>query len=410
MRSPFLLLLLALSSIATGQESEFEARAKEIQKALPEELAAMFKRSEEVVAETLKSIPDDLRSRLEKSFEASLGSTRPPEAFHLHLAAPFALLIEESSTWEGELVGRRHAARLNALNAAVEAEIGSSKPVAPNKPLTIVLFRSAETYRRYLTGHTGSISQSRIIASHTELEHDRMFIHAEQSAAHLFHEATHLLIAAHRHVHAAHHAGSLWFEEGLAEWFAAGRRHRRVASGDRSWQFGGLNFSCLIDLERAVNQSETLTLRELLDATIATRDGWLASTTGDKVRVAYAQAWALLHFLHHYRIDAEGRVQFGHDGRLGDGTYRNGLRRYVAFQLNGKDGRPHISRAAFQEALELDDDGLDRLEAEFLDWIRWLIRKRHLEAFRDGRIVGHSHHVDRHGVRKGRPDDDLLRR
>ena len=367
-------------------EKYFHLRAQENGKALPADIGAAL------------DAADEHEGNADRRRDHPIPPVvRKPKRFHLLAERPYAVCVEMGGDIDVEQVAAQKMERLQALARAVGKELGSDDPVYPDRPLTIVFLREARAHRRYLQGSTGLVARS--LVSHAEPEKRRVVLHMGAKDSALFHEVTHLLLAAHRRAPGAHHGLPLWFEEGFAEWMSSGRPITK--NGVEHWEFGLFLAPRALDLERRGSEDRLLSLKELLDATIATRDGWL-ETDSHKLSTAYAQGWALVHFLKHYEADADGRVVFGVDGRLGTGRYMDGWRRWLTFQVGGKNGRPYSGRAAFQEALRLDDEGLERAANAYRKWSLWLGRKAKLQHVANGRVI--------RGNRRGRSDDDLLPR
>lgn len=391
-----LAVLLLSTATVTGQG--FHARSAAIAKALPAEIS--------------QALDEAARHHL-KTYEAlkkqGLSPTRPkpiqkPRRFHVLAERPFAVCVEVYDGIEAELVAVQRMGRLQELARAFRTQTKCISPVDIDRPLTIVLLREEAAHRAYLQAMTGFRASS--LVSHAEMDKRRVVAHVGSRDRTLFHETTHLLLQAYRRSPGAHHALPLWFEEGFADWMGRGRR--TLKAGKESWEFGLLHKDHVAFLARTEAEGRLLSIRELIDATVATRDGWLASNSR-RLWIAYAQGWALVHLLKHYDVDDGGHVVFGADGKLGRGRYADGWDRWVAYQVHGKDGRPWSGRAAFQEAFGLDDAGLDRLATECRAWIRWLTRKINLEQIKHGRVIAWHRAVLR-DRRVGVKDDDLLRR
>ena len=397
--------LLVLPLTAPSQDpATFDDAAGQMAKTLPEQIAATFSVADEVERRLLAREDTDAgRAQVRRR----LPMARAPKAYHLETEPPFAVFVEVADDWDAAAVARRHASLLRAYHETFLQAVGKRAIATPNRPHAVIVFRHKKTNTRYLAGFLRRIPEQ--IATHTELDQRRMTIWGRDSRPQLLHEATHLLAMAYRRVHPAPHALPIWFEEGLAEWLPGDAPRGDPVTGQSPPLFGGLSEHVIKTLVLTRSLKSNLTLRQLLDATVATRIDWMRR--GDRRWAAsYAQGAALLHFLHHYDVDAEGRVKFGAGGFLGIGRHRAGLRRYVEFALDGKNGRFHGSRAAFQEALDLEDEQLDELAARFERWTRWVLHKHRKQALIDGRIVAWTHHTDSDGASVGQPTDDVLPR
>ncbi len=353
MKHGVVLLLLASAAAAQG----FQERAAAIAQALPKEIAR----------------------QLDK--HGSGDGRRRPRSFLLLARAPFALCVERRDAAKDAALADRTMERLQAFDGAFNGFMGTGPVADTGPPLTVVLLQNRAVYEAYLKGMTGTHAE---FLSHYEPLTRRVVLHRNAPSKDLCHEATHLLLAASRKVTGAPHGLPLWFEEGLAEWMAGGRL--QVVNGARHWTPGALQRSHVATAAAALADDRHLSLKQLLDATVATRDGWLENGDKHTLQVAYAQSWSLFHFLNHYAVDRSGRVAY-HGGRLGPGIYKAGLGRYAALQINGRDGRPFSGRPAFQRALELSDAQVAQLEQAYHRWIRWTARKVAKGQVRDGRLV-----------------------
>ena len=117
----------------------------------------------------------------------------------------------------------------------------------------------------------------------------------------------------------------------------------------------------------------------------------------------YAQGWMLIYFLNYFKVDAEGYVQIDTKEKPVEGIYRAGWEKYVGMELNGKTGK-----AAFMEALGIDESGLKEMADHFDKYQRWILRKISLRQTKDKRLVPALKWRNRRGELNGEKEDDLL--
>ncbi|MAG54789.1 MAG: hypothetical protein CMJ83_00705, partial [Planctomycetes bacterium] len=367
---------------------------------------AGFARARERTDEIIARLPKSVRDSMGKSFRKLTGPD--PTGFSVHVAKPFLVLVERDPSWDEALVASQTIlAPLSGLEDLLQSRYPGlpSRPAAV-RPLSVVMLRSRDAYRQYVFGRLGHTTVTQL--AHTEPDQRRLIVHRDTKLKTIVHEGTHLLLEAWRSVRPEHHARPLWFEEGFADWI--GGCTWRVSNNRKQLDVARVRPELVTAFSGPLFQANYLTLKQVLDATIATRDGWFSETDGSRrVQLAYAQGWALVHFLHWFDVDDAGFAKLPKPGSLPMGRHLPGFRRYLALQMQGRDGHAWGSRVAFQAAMGLDDAGLARMSQDYVSWLRFLSRKVAQKAVRDGQIVPWNAHTDARGEVAGEPEDDRLR-
>jgi hypothetical protein len=159
-----------------------------------------------------------------------------------------------------------------------------------------------------------------------------------------------------------------WLEEGLACWMEGTRMNRDgQPTAFRPWR----NFERWNEARNAVTGERTLTLRELLE----TSPQECLEEGKDELLTYYAQAWALVHFLH----DAEnGRYREGLQAMVRDAAEGKLVERLQASRFAGdgatarRAARARTGPLALREYVE---PNLDRLEVQYDQFLRDITRR-----------------------------------
>ena len=286
------------------------------------------------------------------------------DAFHLHTAKPYLLLVQRDTTGMEQKIGAEWSDVLLSLQATFYPMLAEGTGAhAPRGPIPVIILRDNAEYTKYQRRNDNSAPVTS--GGHYEPWSNRLVVYrskTEQERETLFHEGTHQLVEA-----AMKTAGTdkgmrqaFWFSEGIADYF--GGHSREWDGAEKRWRFipGTINPERIDTLVKSKERGNLFTLAELLEyRRIHYVQDKNNPRLSDKVLNGYAQGWGLCFLLANWK----------------EGKYRPDFIRYVRDEFEGKSGK-----AAFEAVF--NKVGLAELEKEFLAMIDELGK-----AKKDGRIV-----------------------
>jgi hypothetical protein len=306
---------------------------------------------------------------------ADLRTLLPTTRFRPWYHLPFVMLVEQDAGWEESEAALPIARTLLGLRRAFFGLYGDALGIRPDdqRAVPVVLFKTREGYHRYL-----ALRRQRDVLgteAHFEPKDERLVLHAQCAVSTILHEGTHQLVRANVRAPLDTYAQSLWFHEGIAEWFAGSVQTGEDPDGVPRYEAGLLllpdvepgQFLGPLAILRGAAPSERVPLATLAGIMLESRDK-LAAQGADgarKIRHLYAEGWFLIYFLNRFNADAEGRVDLGAPGK-----YRDLWVRYLRGEIRGASGRK-----AFMDALTDAGVPLERLERERELWLAFVLRK-----------------------------------
>jgi hypothetical protein len=140
---------------------------------------------------------------------------------------------------------------------------------------------------------------------------------------------------------------SVWFREGLAEYFGSA-----VKKGD-SWEPFALNVYRLMAWKMILARKlDVWTLKDLLN--VRNNAGFRVPGKGHMGSQFYGQSWAFVYFLNHYK----------------DGKYRDKFLEYFKREVHGESGL-----AVFKEVFGVEEVEGSEMEKEFTEYCEELLKK-----------------------------------
>ncbi len=255
-----------------------------------------------------------------------------------------------------------------SLLATWRAKFGDEVPLAPPLLLPPVVFLHTEAdYARYLQRHEQVVVTS---AGHYEHGERRIFVYASEEhwqRTVIFHEGTHMLfdLANTNDSPEAQSRQSMWFSEGIAEYFGGhgATGETDPASGLPVFEPGRINTTRIDSMALAMKANRLIPFRDLLSIT---REQWGADHKTKRFwsELTYAQGWALVYFLNHF------------DG----GRYAKDFLGYMKEELKGESGVAAFSRVFGRHDLE-------RVGKEYFEYLAYIIEMHGKGRIRDGKIV-----------------------
>ena len=330
-------------------------------------------------------------------------------SFDARTFRPYLILVERDSGWKEGKVAKEKA---NALTQLYETFYGKYRNDLNLKDITddvvpVVLFRKMETYRLYAQKR-GADSGA---VGHFEGSTGRLMVNEGTSIDTIFHEGTHQLIHFNTKKNQRQDGPqktwaqrSYWFEEGVAEYF--GGNHRFVDK-DRidgwGYEIGLLHIGRIEQWRK--DEHKAFKLWDLLSLKYTNRESHKATDNEDLNLFAYSQGWFLVYFLEKFKLEKDGYVVIGENGK-----YRDRWIKYFRGELEGYTGRQF-----FLECMELtkpdgslDQAKYDAFEAEFLAYFEWVNRKIAMKQVKDRKFVPWNEVVNKRGQKYGEREDDLL--
>ncbi|MAG31027.1 MAG: hypothetical protein CL908_09075 [Deltaproteobacteria bacterium] len=331
--------------------------------------------------------------------------------FHVKIGKPYVVFVEVRETWDPVQVAEQDVlGPLLGLDRAFRAEYQKKYALADlDDPLAVLYLRDGESYSQYQFAGGGFSTFLNFWNAHYDAHQNLLVLNGDTRTSTRFHEAAYQLLQVYSKVDTK--LQSVWFQQGIANWFAgAGRSFDKV---EKRWNYtlGRLNEDAIKTLGGWLKVKQQLTLEQLLaykpdkKATVEWKLG-----LGWRQELVAAQGCYLIHFLRDFDVDDEGLVKIGTDATPVIGRYRAGWERYQGFELQGVDGKPHIGKAAFMGALALDDPGFQRLAKEYDAYLEFIVRKQVLRQIQGKRLIPWHDYVNKRGEKAGTKDDDRLKK
>ena len=187
---------------------------------------------------------------------------------------------------------------------------------------------------------------------------------------------------------------SLWFEEGLAEWWAGLKTGQRWPS-IQNW--GSLP-------KHLLEAKQCLDLEALLNTTSATERLWVASHEHRQVTSARAQAWVLMEFLASFALTKKGTVLLHPEDASPPGIYG---KRWAAFLKTQLRSGGLVSRKALMTALAPTPSERKTLRKHATQYREWCRAKATWGQWATGRLLPFDS-PDLEGQRRPQASDDRL--
>lgn len=238
-----------------------------------------------------------------------------PKPFMGFAIKPYVLFVQCAIEGNEEKIAKETASQLAQLQEDFIKEFGSFLKLDTSKKdklIKVILLRSFEDYNHYNRVRDPERDKVNFAVAHYEpdtrrlvvpLDVGKFFAEIEDSEygrrAVMFHEGTHQLIhtfSDHKHLSAY---GSMWSDEGVAEFFGG---HTIDAEG--KYHFRKLNMARLPDLLRMQTRAERLTLREMIQWTRHRQAEAEQKEPREAMRRSigvYALGWAFVEFLNNYK-------------------------------------------------------------------------------------------------------------
>ena len=295
-----------------------------------------------------------------------------PDRFAIHTSTrmyPFVLVGEKHTEVQLSFLFKHYEDLLPKLINTFKAEFGDPLGLGPIRDrLLIVLYTRRETYDAWWRRGNGKPAPLDVSGVYSQLDKrvtiffdtDRVLPPASPKEV-LFHEAVHQIIH-YYHLQRAKESrpAAWWFQEGMGNYFEG-----YYESGGETILRTSAATSRLPMAKEMVSGERTkfINLVQLLTWTVddiwaflnqgpqGAKDAMNNSHQQEVIKYAYAQSWALVHFLIH----------------AGDGIYRPFFLEYFRSELEGRGGRDEFDRLfkLHHEGLELSE-----LENRFIKYVQ----------------------------------------
>ena len=232
--------------------------------------------------------------------------------FSVFVHKPYVFIVQRASAGFEDRVASKWNDVLQQLLETFYGEYGEGANLTPiTKPTPIVILRKASEYTKYMVRNdTDDQSLTPVTsAGHFEPGTGRMICYESTEQAErttLFHEGTHQIVSwAMRRALGAGARQSLWFSEGLADYF--GGHAPAVRDGKTVYVPGRINEGRIDTLVKSKAREDLFSFEDLLayPRSQYVRDN-TDPTKSRKVLNAYAQGWALCYFLQTWKKEKYG--------------------------------------------------------------------------------------------------------
>ena len=320
---------------------------------------------------------------------------------------PYVIIIERDKGWqETDVIQQKSEPLLELLRSFYEsyAEVLGLKEI--EKPVPVVIFKKLNAYLDYAKRR--GVSPQAI--GHFEHETGRLILSDETETDTLLHEGTHQIIAFNTSNASANFlARPYWFEEGIAEFFAAS--FRTVDPKTKAWRY---EIGNLLQVGRLNGWQQTkkkaYKLYDLMGLTYRDRQKNTSAGDEDLNQFAYSQGWFLIYFLNNFDVDAEGVVKIGAPGK-----YKKPWLEFFKKTFAGRWDRDTLlgCLGMLKPDGKLDEAKFAVLEGEFNAYFEWVNRKIAMSSsghIKERRLVPWTETVSRKGNKTGEKVDDMLKK
>jgi hypothetical protein len=284
-------------------------------------------------------------------------------AFDAFPRKPYVVIVQRDADYDTKDVGERWGEVLMQLRETFLARFRKLDLPPMDRPTPLLLLRYDTDYVKYLRrGDTeGRPSTMTTSDAHFEPFSKRLVtwkdpdgrgtntprvVSEEEVRTILFHEGTHQLVDYYTKTRASNLDESLWFSEGIADYFGGHGRSWDETSGRWRYEPGLINVERVARVGDAKAGNFLFKIRDLL--AYRRRDYEREKESNQpKTATAYAQGWALVYLLSNWN----------------DQKYRERFDAYVKRELNGESGV-----AAFEAVFGADSiDGIEKDLHEMID-------------------------------------------
>ncbi len=285
-----------------------------------------YKRSESLVAGVEKDVGDFLKRR---GVEGNCFVGFPFK--------PFVIIVQRDKNYDPEAVAMRWGETLEQLRDTFFERFGKKFNLAEmDRPTPVLVLRYDSDYSKYLRK---SDSRAQISsAAHFEPWSKRLVTWAEvdntdsktqkgisedEVRTTLFHEGTHQLMDFYTTQRLTNSGESLWFSEGIADYFGGHGRAWDTTDGRWRYEPGLINEGRVKELAEAKSGGYLFKLEDLLVYKRSDYERDKNMPNDPRPRTAYAEGWGLVYYLANWN----------------DGKLRPKFEEYVKLEMSGRSGR-----------------------------------------------------------------------
>jgi hypothetical protein len=258
--------------------------------------------------------------------------------FDVYPSKPFVVIVQRDSDYDTQDIAERWTDVLVQLRDTFVSRFKKLDLAPMDRPTPLLILRYDTDYTKYLRrgDERGGPSTQVSSQAHFEPFSKRLVVWKDPDSTDsnrpraisedevrttLFHEGTHQLVDYYTKTRASNLDESLWFSEGIADYFGGHGRVWDETEGVWRYEPGLINEERVRGVGDAKEGGYLFKLRDLLAYRRADyeRD---KNVNAPKTLTAYAQGWALVYFLSNWN----------------DQKYRDKFDAYVKKELNGESG------------------------------------------------------------------------